>query len=210
MLIPPIKKRIKDIGILYDLKVIEKNANYLKQIADDLISYLKSSTGRYQYIFKKTDIKGLIEDVLVTYREAFNQNKTEIIKRIPENLPLVEADELKIAEVLQNLVSNALKFMPRVGKLTIDIKKRDNFINVEFKDTGIGMSKKTLSKIFVEFFKADKSRHIPGEGLGLSICKKIIEDHHGRIWAESKGIGKGSTILFDIPISQKVMLHEKG
>ena len=210
LLIPPIKKRIKDIGILYDLKVIEKNANYLKQIADDLISYLKSSTGRYQYIFKKTDIKGLIEDVLVTYREAFNQNKTEIIKRIPENLPLVEADELKIAEVLQNLVSNALKFMPRVGKLTIDIKKRDNFINVEFKDTGIGMSKKTLSKIFVEFFKADKSRHIPGEGLGLSICKKIIEDHHGRIWAESKGIGKGSTILFDIPISQKVMLHEKG
>src|SRR3989338_7128608 len=180
LLIPPIKKRIKDIGILYDLKVIEKNANYLKQIADDLISYLKSSTGRYQYIFKKTDIKGLIEDVLVTYREAFNQNKTEIIKRIPENLPLVEADELKIAEVLQNLVSNALKFMPRVGKLTIDIKKRDNFINVEFKDTGIGMSKKTLSKLFVEFYKADKSRHIPGEGLGLSICKRIIGGHQDR------------------------------
>ena len=72
------------------------------------------------------------------------------------------------------------------------------------------MSKKTLSQIFVEFFKADKSRHIPGEGLGLSICKRIIEDHHGRIWAESEGLGKGSTILFDIPTSQKgVMLHEK-
>jgi len=209
LLIPTIKNRIKDIGILYDIKVIEKNANYLKQIADKLISYLKSSTGQYKYIFKKTDIKDLIEDVLATYREAFNQNRIEVIKRIPKNLPLVEVDELKITEVLQNLVSNALKFMPRVGKLIIDVKKRDNFINVKFEDSGIGMSKKTLSKIFVEFYKADESRHIPGEGLGLSICKKIIEDHHGRIWAESKGIGKGSTILFDIPISQKVMLHEK-
>ena len=209
LLIPTIKKRIKDIETLYDLKVIEKNANYLKQIANNLISYLKSSTGQYKYIFKKTDIKILIEDVLATYKEAFNQNRIEVIKKIPNNLPFVEVDELKITEVLQNIVSNALKFMPRVGKLVIDIKKRDNFINAKFKDTGIGMGKKTLSKIFVEFYKADESRHIPGEGLGLSICKNIIEDHHGRVWAESEGIGKGSTILFDIPVNQKVMFHEK-
>lgn len=209
LLIPTIKKRIKDIGILYDIKVIEKNANYLKQIADKLINYLKSRTGEYKYVFKKADIKKLIGEVLVTYKEAFNQSRISVIKRIPDNLPLVELDELEITEVLQNLVSNALKFMPRTGKLTIEAEKRDNFINVKFKDTGIGMTKKTLSKIFVEFYKADESRHIPGEGLGLSICKRIIEDHYGRIWAESKGIGKGSTILFDIPINQKAILHEK-
>ena len=210
LLIPTIKKRIKDIGILYDIRVIEKNANYLKSIADNLINYLKSQTGQYTYVFKKTDIKNLIEDVLTTYKEAFKQYRILVIKKIPSNLPLVELDEIEITEILQNLVSNALKFMPRVGKLTIYAEKKDNFINVRFKDTGIGMSKKTLSKIFVEFFKADESRHTPGEGLGLSICKKIIEGHHGRIWAESKGIGKGSTILFDIPINQKVVLDEKG
>ncbi|MEK6948711.1 MAG: HAMP domain-containing sensor histidine kinase, partial [Nanoarchaeota archaeon] len=210
LLIPTIKERIKDIGILYDINVIEKNANYLKRIAENLISYLKSQTGQYTYVFKKTNIKNLIEDVLTTYKEAFNKYRISVIREISGNLPLVELDEIKITEVLQNLVSNALKFMPKVGKLTIYAGKKDNFINVRFKDTGIGMSKKTLSKIFAEFFKADESRHTPGEGLGLSICKRIIEDHHGRIWAESKGLGKGSTILFDIPINQKVVLDEKG
>ena len=210
LLIPTIKERIKDIGILYDIKVIEKNANYLKRIADNFINYLKSQTGQYTYIFKKTDIKNLIEDVLTTYKEAFNQYRMLVIRKISSNLPLVELDEINITEVLQNLVSNALKFMPKVGKLTIYAEKKDNFINVRFKDTGIGMSKKTLSKIFAEFFKADESRHTPGEGLGLSICKRIIEGHHGRIWAESRGIGKGSAILFDIPINQKVVLDEKG
>lgn len=210
ILIPTIKKRIKDKEILYDISIIEKNANYLKRIADNLISYLKSKTGRYNYIFKKIDIRKLIEDVLKTYKEAFNQNKISVRKKIPRNLPLVELDELKITEVIQNIVSNALKFMPKGRKMTISAKKMDNFINIEFKDTGIGMNKNTLPKIFGEFFKADKSRHIEGEGLGLSICKGIIGSHHGTIRAESEGLGKGSTILFDIPINQnKVMSNEK-
>ena len=203
VLIPTIKERIKDIGILYDLKVVERNANYLRDIADNLISYLKSRTGKYNYDFKKTDIRKLIEDVLITYKQVFKQRRISIIKKIPRNIPLIELDGLKITEVIQNIVSNAIKYMPRVGKLTISVKKMDNFINVSFKDTGIGIKKNNLSKIFEEFFKADKSRHSAGEGLGLSICKGIIEDHHGKTWAESKGLRKSSTILFDIPIKQK-------
>jgi len=210
ILIPTIKKRIKDIGILFDLKVIERNANYLKNIADNLISYLKSKTQNYNYNFKKTDIRRLIEDVLITYREAFKQHKISVIKKFSGNLPLIGLDRLKITEVIQNIVSNALKFMPRVGKLTISVKKMDNFINVRFKDTGIGIKKEALEEIFREFFKADVARHTEGQGLGLSICKGIIEDHHGKIWAESKGHGKGSTISFNIPITQKkVRLYEK-
>jgi signal transduction histidine kinase len=87
--------------------------------------------------------------------------------------------------------------------LTISAKKIDNIINIRFEDTGIGITKSDLPKIFGEFFKADVSRHVEGEGLGLSICKEIIEDHHGRILAESEGRGKGSAILFEIPIKQK-------
>ncbi|MCH8003204.1 MAG: PAS domain S-box protein [Nanoarchaeota archaeon] len=210
VLLPTIKKRIKDIGVLFDLKVIERNANYLKNIADNLISYLKSNTQKYDYNFKKTDIRELIEDVLITYREVFKQRKISIIKKFSGNLPLIKLDGLKITEVLQNIVSNSIKFMPRVGKLTISVKKMDNFINIRFKDTGIGIKKENLEEIFIEFFKADVSRHTAGEGLGLSICKGIIEDHHGKIWAESKGLGKGTTVSFNIPITQKkVKLYEK-
>jgi len=210
VLLPTIKKRIKDIEILFDLKVIERNANYLKNIADNLISYLKSKTQKYDYNFKKSDIIKLIEDVLITYREVFKQRRISIIKRIPKNLPLIKLDRLKITEVIQNIVSNSIKFMPRVGKLTISVKKMDNFINVRFKDTGIGIKKENLEEIFREFFKTDKSRHSTGEGLGLSICKGIIDDHHGKIWAESEGLGKGTAISFNIPINQKqVILYEK-
>lgn len=212
ILIPTIKKHIKDIGILFDLKVIERNAKYLKDIADNLINYLKSKSKKYDYNFKKTDIRKLIEDVLITYGEIFKQRRISIIKKIPKNLPLIELDELKITEVIQNIISNALKFMPKfsVGKLTISIKKMDNFINVRFNDTGIGIKKEALKEIFKEFFKADVSRHTEGQGLGLSICKGIIEDHHGKIWAVSNGLGKGSTLCFDIPIKQKkVKLYEK-
>ena len=100
--------------------------------------------------------------------------------------------------------------MPKGGSFTVSAKKIDNIINIGFKDTGIGVKKSVLSKIFDEFYKADSSRHFEGEGLGLSICKGIMKDHHGTIWAESKGLGKGSTISFNIPIKQKkVKSYEK-
>ena len=203
LLIPTIKKRIKDKGILYDLSVMERNANYLRLIANNLISYLKSQTGKYTYIFKKMNVEKIIDDVIKVYGEAFKQHKISVKKNIAGKLPLVEMDELKITEVIQNIFSNALKFMPKGGRLTISAKKIDNIINIRFEDTGIGITKSDLPKIFGEFFKADVSRHVEGEGLGLSICKEIIEDHHGRILAESEGRGKGSAILFEIPIKQK-------
>ena len=90
--------------------------------------------------------------------------------------------------------------MTKGGKLKITTFEKDNFIYVSIKDTGTGMTKKTLSKLFEPFFKADESRHSEGSGLGLSICKKIIEEHNGGILAQSEGLGKGSTITFYLPI----------
>jgi signal transduction histidine kinase len=200
VLLPTIKKRIKNIGVLYDLKVIERNANYLRDIANNLITYLKSKIKDDLYHLKKTDLRMLIVGVISTYKPIFKQRKITVSYKISKKLPLIDLDELKITEVVQNIVSNAIKYMPRFGKLTVIIKKMDNFINVSFRDTGIGIKKKYLPKIFEEFFKADKSRHYAGEGLGLSICKGVIEGHNGKIWASSPGIGKGTTISFNIPL----------
>jgi signal transduction histidine kinase len=100
-------------------------------------------------------------------------------------------------------LNNAIKYTNGPGTVLIDAKQDHAFVTVSIKDTGIGMSDQQLNKIFDEFYKADASRHdFDSSGLGLSICKRIVEKHNGRIWAESEGLGKGSTFYFTVPKSK--------
>jgi len=86
-----------------------------------------------------------------------------------------------------------------VGKITIDAEKEKNIVTVSVKDTGIGMTKDQLKKVFDEFYRVDKSsREHKSSGLGLAICKRIVEKHGGKIWAESPGPGKGSIFYFTL------------
>jgi signal transduction histidine kinase len=111
----------------------------------------------------------------------------------------VKADKLYLEEILNNLFSNAIKNIQEPGIISINAKKDKNFIKISVKDNGIGLEKDQTDQIFKEFYKTDISRHdLDSSGLGLSICKQIVEKHGGRIWAESKGIGKGSTFYFTI------------
>ena len=103
-------------------------------------------------------------------------------------------------ELLDNIINNAIKYTPGGGKITVKARKLNGEVEVSIHDTGIGMTKEQIKHIFEEFYKADKSRHdVDSSGLGLSICKKIVEGHGGRIWAESPGLGKGSTFYFTLP-----------
>ncbi len=199
-LLPIIKNSITDKKISYDVTVVENNAKYLSVIVKELITLIKTEAKGAGYHFRKLDFAELAQEIIGNCKIIFDANEIKVASRIQKNLPMIEADGHKLTELLQNLISNAVKFMQKGGKLTFTARKTDNFINVRVSDTGLGMSKKTLSMLFEEFFKADKSRHYQGSGLGLSICKKIVEGHNGRIWAESKGIGKGSTIAFSLPI----------
>ena len=91
-----------------------------------------------------------------------------------------------------------------MGKITIDAEKEKNIVTVSVKDTGIGMTKDQLKKVFDEFYRVDKSsREHKSSGLGLAICKRIVEKHGGKIWAESPGIDKGSTFYFTLKMHDK-------
>jgi signal transduction histidine kinase len=93
-----------------------------------------------------------------------------------------------------------VKYTDKKGTVTIDAKVEDNIITVSIRDTGIGMTREQLSQVFDEFYKADSSRHdFDSSGLGMPICKRIVERHGGSIWAESEGPGKGSTFYFTLP-----------
>ena len=117
----------------------------------------------------------------------------------------VKADKLRLAELFKNIITNAVKYTPDGGgKITLDAKQDNNIVTVSITDTGRGMKKEQLKRIFDEFYRADKFVKLTDSiGLGLSICKRIVEKHGGKIWADSPGIGKGSTFYFTLKSSNE-------
>jgi two-component system sensor histidine kinase VicK len=111
-----------------------------------------------------------------------------------------------LTELFDNLIGNSVKYSPDGGTITIDAKQDKDFVTVSIKDTGKGMTEEQLSHMFDEFYKADEARHdFDSSGLGLPICKRIVEKQSGKIWAESQGEGKGTTMFFTLPTSPKNM-----
>lgn len=200
ILVPLIKSKVKDKKTRHDLLIVENNTKYLNQLLNELIILIKREPSNQENNFEKIDIRDLIDEILINEENVFKSHKIKFTKEIVPKMSSIIGNRLGIIEVMYNLISNAIKFMPKGGRLKVKAFEKDNFIYVNMKDTGIGMTKKTLSKLFEPFFKADESRHSEGSGLGLSICKKIIESQNGGIGAQSEGLGKGSTITFYLPV----------
>jgi signal transduction histidine kinase len=119
----------------------------------------------------------------------------EVINKVDANLPEVEIDADQIRQVLLNIATNAMQAMPEGGKLTIDAKKGDRFLEVAISDTGDGISGDVIGKIFDPLF----TTRAKGIGLGLAVCKSIIERHGGTIGVESK-VGEGATFTIKLPM----------
>jgi signal transduction histidine kinase len=152
--------------------------------------------------------RAIVEDVLDMLREACEKRQitTEVI--LPDDLFIV-ADASRLWQVVENLVSNAIKYNRDQGKITVRIKQEDASIHVSVEDTGIGISANDLPYVFDRFFRAPDGvrRKIEGTGLGLAITRGIIERHGGRIWVESHP-GKGSIFQFSLPIWQSPAVEE--
>ena len=131
-----------------------------------------------------------------------SKKKIEMSLKIAENLPNIEADELKVKEIIYNLLSNAVKFTPAGGKIGIRAKKADSEIEVTVWDTGVGIASENMEKIFEGFFRVDTpySRVTEGTGLGLPLSKKLVELHGGKLFVESEGLNKGTEVRFTLPI----------
>jgi signal transduction histidine kinase len=127
------------------------------------------------------------------------QNKINVENMVNEKIS-VQADRLRLGELLNNLVSNAVKYTPNEnGTITIGAVKDKDLITVSVKDNGIGMTREQIDRVFDEFYRADKSMsERDSTGLGLSIAKRIVEKHGGKIWVDSPGKGKGTTFYFSL------------
>ena len=141
-------------------------------------------------------------DIIIKNKKLSSQYK------IQKNLPTIEIDKDAMTQVMFNLISNAVHYTDK-GKITVEVKRSNEDILFSVSDTGTGISKVHLGKIFERFYQADDplTRKIGGTGLGLSLCKGFVEVMGGKIWVKSQ-VGKGSTFYFTIPIKRKIKKEE--
>ena len=188
--------------LLEMLDKVQGNAEYLSNIVTDTLSISRLDTGKTKLNLQTESLYDLVSDLLANEDVVFKEKQIKVVNNIKKNIPKVQIDKLRIREVIENLVTNAIRFMEEKKELTFDAEVGKLFVTLSLRDTGIGIEKQHLTKIFEEFFKVDPARHEHTSGLGLSICKRIVEKHGGRIWAESPGLGKGTTFYFTMPIAK--------
>lgn len=148
-------------------------------------------------------LKPIILDSLLDIQKEAEKKNVILETDIDDNIITVLADENLITRLIAQLLNNALKFMPDGGKIKVSRFKENDQIRVEVADTGVGIAKENLEKIFEKFYQADSSysRKFGGMGLGLAICKQIVATHGGKIWAESEGVGRGAKFIFTLPLN---------
>ncbi|MDX1471950.1 MAG: ATP-binding protein, partial [Flavobacteriaceae bacterium] len=182
-----------------NLDVVVSEGERLTTLINDVLDLAKIESGKMDWNMKPVFLQDVINRAVSSTQALFDSKKLKLERNIPSDLPLVNADEDKLIQVVINLLSNAVKFTNE-GKVTINAYPDKGQIIVEVQDTGIGISEDDKNKVFEKFRQAgdtltDKPK---GTGLGLPICREIIEHHGGIIWMKSKP-GEGSTFFFSIP-----------
>jgi two-component system phosphate regulon sensor histidine kinase PhoR len=182
------------------LRVIYDDAERLVNLIKDLLDLSRIESGHVKLAFEACALEPVVDRVLAAMNNEAEENSVHLKKEIPPGLPRVKADEGAIAQVLFNLVENAIKYNNKDGCVSVSARERGHFIEVSVEDTGIGIPSKDIPRIFERFYRVDKarSRDLGGTGLGLSIVKHIIHAHYGEVAVESE-LGRGSTFRFTLP-----------
>lgn len=182
------------------LTYINEQSTHLTYIIEDLLDLSRLKSGRGLELNREpVNIGQLVEEIVAPFEETAPQH-TFVLDCL-EATPSVSVDRFRLAQVLRNLVSNAVKYSPEGGVITISSELHDDeHVEIRVRDEGIGISPESQLHLFEQFYRADMSNAaIEGTGLGLSICKLIVEEHGGQIWADSEP-GVGSTFAFTLPL----------
>jgi two-component system CheB/CheR fusion protein len=184
------------------------SGKHLLLLINQILDMAKVEAGKMKLALSTLPMKSLLNEIPMLVADMVSKKKLQMSLEIAEDVPNIEADELKVKEIIYNLLSNAVKFTPEGGKIGMRAKKADSEIEVVVWDTGVGIAPENMEKIFEGFFRVDTpySRVTEGTGLGLPISKKLVELHGGKFSVESKGLNRGTTVRFTLPIiSRKVV-----
>ena len=202
-LLPVLENHVSTEKDKHLVKVLNRNANYMRNLVKKTIDLAKLNSSKTQFSFEEVSLSDLVNEVIAVNSSLFDNHDVVVENNVSSDC-LVHADALHVEEVFTNLFNNAVKYSEDKRWIGIDAVMKDDFVLVSVRDKGVGISEEQLPFLFDEYYKADSSRHdFDSSGLGLSICKRIVEKHGGQIWAESSGIGNGSAFYFTLPISNK-------
>jgi signal transduction histidine kinase len=193
------------------LETIRSNVDRMNLLVSELLDISRIESGRIRLNLGDVSMEKVIQDVLRTIRGQLEGKQQELEVEVVPDLPSVRGDQSRLMQVLTNLVSNAHKYTPEGGRITVRAQTHSNgqgseedgrFVLCSVTDTGIGMSPEDQERLFkTKYFRAEDPavRSVPGTGLGLVITKSLVELHGGEIWVESE-LGKGSTFSFTLPV----------
>ena len=180
---------------------IMHNANTLELRIAELLEIVKTGSGQLQLKPEPLDIRSLLQGVGWQVNPLVQSKEQKLTVDLPDSMPIIQGDGPRLEQAVLNLMTNASKFTPQGGSITLRARKRDSELVVEVQDNGMGIPKEAQGKLFKPYSRlnADRQSH-PGLGLGLALAKQVVELHGGKIWVESE-LGKGSTFAFSLPLN---------
>ncbi len=183
------------------LEIILEHSRRLARLTDDLLKLSKMDADKLELEIRRLSVAQFVESCIETTQRTAAEKDLRVSVNLQQPLPDIAADRRRLAEVLQNLLDNAMQYTPAGGQIMVGASANGAEVTITVSDTGIGIPKADQSRIFERFYRVDvaRSREVGGTGLGLSISKHLVEAHGGRIWVESE-VGQGSQFHFTVPI----------
>lgn len=185
------------------LKNVYTSNEHLIYLVNDFLDVSRIEGGCTSYTFVKTDLKKVAEELVIEISLPVKEKNLQFKVEIAKNLPAVTVDMEKIRNVMWNFLTNAVKYTPH-GWLKMELFIKGRKIVYQVTDNGIGLTKLDLENVYQKFYRAEEAKKITaaGVGLGLFVCKKFIEAHHGEVFVESPGPGQGATFGFRLPMKK--------
>src|SRR3989304_3932448 len=181
------------------IQTILQNSNTLEKRLAELLDTVKTGSGRIQLQVEPIDLRSLVQGTCLQVTPLVQGKGQKLTTNFPPSLPLIHGDGQRLEQVLLNLVTNAIKFTPERGNISITVREQNGGVIVAVKDDGVGIASEEKDRLFKPYSRlsADRQRH-PGLGLGLALSKQVVELHGGKIWVDSEP-GKGSIFSFVLP-----------
>ncbi|MBF0603568.1 MAG: histidine kinase [Nitrospirae bacterium] len=183
--------------------IIIKETNRLTRLVNQILDLAKIESGKMEWYVCEVDLAQIVQEAVDATRMLFENKSVQLINQVPDRCIMLQADRDKLIQVAINLLSNAIKFCnPQDGVVKIELRKSPDAIGLAIIDNGVGIAQEDLERVFERFHQVYNSPvNLPlGTGLGLTICRRIIERHNGKIWAESL-LGQGTSFIFLLPHS---------
>jgi len=185
------------------LQTVKTQTGVLQRMIDDLLEFSRMEAGKVKLHIAEVYLPAVAQAVAAKLAPLAEEAGLQLLVEVPEDLPEIAGDRVRLEQVLTNLVENGIKFTPAGGQVRISGGSLGDHVRLTVSDTGIGIPPEEQGKVFDRFYQVDGSerRAYRGAGLGLSICKHIVERHNGRIWVESDGVpGHGTRFHVELPI----------